>query len=59
MMEVILAKMYSFREEVISNQELLARMEAGVDVNLKVMEEAIRTNQEKMDLACAVMIWKV
>jgi hypothetical protein len=34
---------------MISNQEMLARMQARMDVNLKDMKEAVRTNQEKMD----------
>jgi hypothetical protein len=44
---------------MISDQEMLVRMEARMDVNLKEMKEAIRTNQEKMDtnLIAEIRAW--
>jgi hypothetical protein len=48
-MEGILARMDSFQEEMRTNQEMVARMEAKMDVNLKEKKEGLRTNQAKSD----------
>jgi hypothetical protein len=43
MMEWMLAKMYSFQEEMKTNQaEMLVRMEAKVDANLKEIIAGMR-----------------
>lgn len=48
-MERMLARVGSFQAKMDDTKEMLSRMEAKTDVNLKEMEQEMRTNRAKTE----------